>query len=155
VVQFRLDLRMILARLGRFAPEPLARFVILKLIAFALAAWEILLISALMQIALVLPMAVYFHRATLTALPANILVVPLTEILMPASVAALGLSYLSSSGGSIPPAPRAALYLPARRAAFESAWPTSMPVTSSFPGWICGLAGRRRTARLRRPVIMN
>jgi competence protein ComEC len=102
VVQFRLDLRMIIERLGRLSPEPLARFVVLRLIRFAFAAWEILLISALMQIALVLPMAIYFHRATLTALPANILVVPLTEILMPASVAALGISYFSRTLAALP-----------------------------------------------------
>lgn len=102
VVQFRLDLRMIVARLGRLSPEPLARFVLLKTISFALAAWEIMLISALMQIALVLPMAFYFHRATLTALPANILVVPLTEVLMPASVAALGISYFSKTLAAFP-----------------------------------------------------
>jgi competence protein ComEC len=47
-------------------------------------------------------MAVYFHGATLTALPANILVVPLTEILMPACVAALGLSYLSRTASALP-----------------------------------------------------
>ncbi len=102
VVQFRLDLRMIIARLGRVCPEPLARVVLLKMISFALAAWEILLISALMQVTLVFPMAVYFHRATLTALPANLLVVPLTEILMPASVAALGISYISKTLAAIP-----------------------------------------------------
>jgi competence protein ComEC len=102
VVQFRLDLRMIIERFGRLSPEPLARFVILKTIGFALAAWEILLISALMQVALVLPMALYFHRATLTALPANILVVPLTEILMPTSVATLGISYLSRALAVLP-----------------------------------------------------
>ncbi len=102
VVQFRLDLRMIIARLGRLGPEPLARIVLLKMISLALASWEILLISALMQVALVLPMAVYFHRATLTALPANMLVVPLTEVLMPASVAAVGISYLSRTLAAAP-----------------------------------------------------
>lgn len=102
VVELRLDLRMIIERLGRLGPEPLARFVVLKIIGFTLAAWEILLISALMQVALVLPMALYFHRATLTALPANIFVVPLTEILMPASVGALGISYLSRTLAILP-----------------------------------------------------
>jgi competence protein ComEC len=102
VVQFRLDLRMIIGRLGRLGPEPLARYITLKAIALTLAAWEVLLISALMQVALVLPMAVYFHRATLTALPANMLVVPLTEILMPASVGALAISCISPAFASIP-----------------------------------------------------
>ena len=102
VVQFRLDLRMILSRLGKFAPEPLARFVLLRGAGFVIAAWEVLLISFLMQIAMVLPMAMYFHRATLTALPANMLVVPLTEILMPTSVAAVVMSYVSRTLATVP-----------------------------------------------------
>jgi competence protein ComEC len=47
------------------------------------------------QFALTLPMIVYFHRATVVGLPANAVVVPLTGVLMPAAVAALGLSYIT------------------------------------------------------------
>jgi len=47
------------------------------------------------QFALTLPMIVYFHRATVLGLPANLVVVPLTGVLMPAAVAALALSYVS------------------------------------------------------------
>jgi len=102
VVQFRLDLRMIVERLSRVAPEGLIRGILLRLVGTGLAVWEVLLISALMQVALVLPMAMYFHRATLTALPANMLVVPLTEVLMPTAVAALALSYVSQALAWIP-----------------------------------------------------
>jgi competence protein ComEC len=102
VVQVRLDLRLIAARFARIGPEPLARFMLLRLCGFAIALWEVLLISLLMQVALVLPMAVYFHRATLTALPANMLIIPLTEILMPASVTAVGVSYISTTLATIP-----------------------------------------------------
>ena len=41
-------------------------------------------------------MAYYFHRATTMGMPANLAVVPLTEVLMPAAVAAVGLGYLST-----------------------------------------------------------
>jgi competence protein ComEC len=40
-----------------------------------------------------LPMAYYFHRATVMGIPANALAVPLTGVLMPAAVLAVGLSY--------------------------------------------------------------
>ncbi len=40
--------------------------------------FELLLVSAVMQMGLALPMAYYFHRATTIGLPANIAVVPLT-----------------------------------------------------------------------------
>jgi competence protein ComEC len=66
------------------------------LMRITLAGGELLFISALMQAGLALPMAYYFHRATTMGLPANLAVVPLTEVLMPAAVAAVGLGYLSS-----------------------------------------------------------
>jgi competence protein ComEC len=102
IAQFRIDLRMIIARLTKVGPEPLWRFLILKTIAFGIAAWEVLLISALMQVGLVLPMAIYFHRLTVTAMPANVLVVPLTEILMPSAVGSVAISCLSESLAHIP-----------------------------------------------------
>ena len=67
-----------------------------------LAAGELLLISVVMQIGLALPMAYYFHRATVVGLPANMLVVPLMELLMPAAVAAMALGYVSHALARIP-----------------------------------------------------
>src|SRR5438552_15434217 len=55
-----------------------------------------------MQVCLALPMAYYFHRATVVALPANMLVVPLTEVLMPSAVLALVLGYVSLLLAKIP-----------------------------------------------------
>ncbi len=40
-------------------------------------------------------MAWYFHRTTTMSLPANVLVIPLAGILMPAAVLAVALSYVS------------------------------------------------------------
>ena len=102
VVQFRLDLRMIAGRLQRFA----GRRVPLPALAFTshalMGAGELLLISIVMQIGLALPMAYYFHRATVVGLPANLLVVPLMELLMPAAVAAMALGYVSQALARIP-----------------------------------------------------
>jgi competence protein ComEC len=47
-----------------------------------------------MQMGLALPMAYYFHRATTLGLPANLMIVPLTQLMMPAAVTALALGYL-------------------------------------------------------------
>lgn len=102
IAQFRVELRMIIARLKNLGLEALWRFLVLGAVRAVLGAWEVLSISALMQIGLVLPMAMYFHRITVTALPANMLVVPLTEVLMPASVAAVGLSYVSRTLAATP-----------------------------------------------------
>jgi competence protein ComEC len=37
---------------------------------------ELVVMSAVLQIGLALPMAYYFHRATSVAMPANLLVIP-------------------------------------------------------------------------------
>jgi competence protein ComEC len=93
--QFRLDLRLVISRLQRIFGNWLAKVALLGSVRFALAFSEVVVISALMQIVLALPMASYFHRATMLALPANLIVVPLTEIMMPAAVAAVAIGYLS------------------------------------------------------------
>jgi competence protein ComEC len=48
-----------------------------------------------MQMGLALPMAYYFHRATTIGLPSNLIVVPLTQLMMPAAIVALALGYIS------------------------------------------------------------
>ena len=102
VAQFRLELRMIADRLARFIGKrvPLAFLVLISRI--ILIVYETLLISALMQIGLALPMAWYFHRATVMGLPANVLVIPLTGVLMPAAVLAVAVSYVSNALAKIP-----------------------------------------------------
>jgi competence protein ComEC len=40
-------------------------------------------------------MAYHFHRATTMGMPANLAVIPLTQVLMPAAAAAVGLGYIS------------------------------------------------------------
>ena len=85
VTQCRLELRMIAGRLHRWlgARIPLPALAIASRV--FLGATELLVISTVMQIGLALPMAYYFHRATVVGLPANMLVLPLMEILMPAA----------------------------------------------------------------------
>lgn len=94
VAQFRLDLRMIAGRVDRFIGERTAKFMLKIFGRCTFGTFEVLFISLLMQVGMALPMAYYFHRVTVTALPANVLVLPLTEIMMPAAVCALGLGYV-------------------------------------------------------------
>ena len=102
VVQFRLDLRMIAGRLRRFAGRRMPLPVLAGTARTLLGVGELLLISVVMQIGLALPMAYYFHRATVVGLPANMLVVPLMELLMPAAVAAMALGYVSHALARVP-----------------------------------------------------
>ena len=55
----------------------------------ALRCWELLVVSCVVELAMVLPMAIYFNRITLVALPVNLLILPLLAILMPAALLTL------------------------------------------------------------------
>lgn len=106
--QFRLDLRMVLSRVELFIPKWATRLFLLGAFRLVLAAADVVLISLLMQAALALPMAVYFHRATTLALPANVIVVPLMSVLLPLAIATTLLSY---AGAWIALVPRCATAL--------------------------------------------
>jgi competence protein ComEC len=95
MAQFRLDLRLLRERLAKLTGRRLAHGIVTGIPQTLVAAYDVLLISIVAQFALTLPMIVYFHRATVVGLPANAVVVPLTGVLMPAAVAALGLSYIT------------------------------------------------------------
>ena len=102
LAQFRLDVRMVAGRLRRFVGARAAGPALVGSLSVVLAAYEVMLISALMQVALALPMAWYFHRATTLALPTNALVIPLTEVLMPAAALAVALAYVSLTLARLP-----------------------------------------------------
>lgn len=55
-----------------------------------------------MQMGLTLPVVYYFHRATTIGVPANILVVPLTQLMMPAAITALLVGSISPALAKIP-----------------------------------------------------
>lgn len=102
LVQFRLDLRMIAERLQRFLGQRLSLLILRTTIRASVLGCEFLLISIVLQIGFTLPMAYYFHRATLVSLPANVLAVPLTEIALVTSIVAITISYLSFSLAKFP-----------------------------------------------------
>jgi competence protein ComEC len=102
VAQFRLDLQMISARIALFIGKEWAERSVRGAIRVFLAASELIFISAVMQAGLALPMAYYFHRATTIGLPANLVVVPVIELMMPAAVSALALGYVALWAARLP-----------------------------------------------------
>ena len=102
IAQFRMDLRLIAGRLARFLGRPWSMRLVQGMTIVCLAAFELLLVSAVMQMGLALPMAYYFHRATTIGLPANVAVVPLTQILMPTAVLTVTLGYISPVLAKVP-----------------------------------------------------
>ena len=95
VAQFRLDLRLILNRIGFFWPGRWARRIVISALHGSFRFAELVVISAVMQFGMALPMAYYFHRATSVAILANLLAVPFLQLLMPMAALAIGISYVS------------------------------------------------------------
>ena len=100
LAQFRLDLRLVAGRIAQILGSKkfstaLSRVAVASPIAAAIALYELVVVSAITQAVLVLPMRAYFHRAAILGLPANVLVLPLAGIMLNAGVAAIVLSYVS------------------------------------------------------------
>jgi competence protein ComEC len=105
LAQLRLDLRLIAGRLAQlfgalvFGEKPIgaraARIIVTGAGAVIVIAFELIVVSAITQAMLVLPMRMYFHRAAILGLAANVLVLPLAGVMLNAGVAAIALSYVS------------------------------------------------------------
>ncbi len=93
--EFRVEVRLLRRALERITGPWLANAIVIGVTRFLLAAAELLFVSFVINLALALPMAWYFHRATTMALPANALVIPIASVLLPSAVLAVILSYSS------------------------------------------------------------
>ena len=68
-----------------------------------------ILFSIVVELCMVLPMAAYFHRATLLALPTNLLLVPLVAVLLTLTVVTFCTSLISLAAARVPAVCTAAL----------------------------------------------
>jgi competence protein ComEC len=73
---------------GRLA-QSLAWRIFPMTVRFLLRVFELLVVSCVVELAMALPMALYFHRITVFALPVNIFILPLLAVLMPAALVTL------------------------------------------------------------------
>lgn len=89
LAQFRVTLRMIAIRLRAVISTRIAWRVFPWAVRFALRCVELLVVSCVVELAMTLPMAIYFHRITVFALPVNIFILPLLVVLMPAALLTL------------------------------------------------------------------
>jgi len=86
LAQFRVTLRLIADHLRPFLGRRLALFLPAASVRLGLRICELLLISATIELAMSLPMAIYFHRITALGLPVNLLVVPLIGLALPSAL---------------------------------------------------------------------
>ncbi|MFZ0338084.1 MAG: ComEC/Rec2 family competence protein [Terracidiphilus sp.] len=89
LAQFRVLTRMLAERLRRAASSAIAWRVFPWCLRFAIRLVELVVISCVVELAMTLPMALYFHRITIFALPVNLLILPLLAVLMPAALVTL------------------------------------------------------------------
>ena len=90
VAQFRIEMRLLAATLrGLGVPARLATAAITAPARILFFVYEVTVISAIVQIGLALPMVVYFHRVGISGLSANVFVVPLMGLIVPAGFVAV------------------------------------------------------------------
>ena len=88
VAQFRVMLRLVCCFLPTgFLVSP--RRLFLLAIRWLLRAVELLAVCVVVEIGMMLPMALYFNRITILALPVNLLILPILSLLMPSALALL------------------------------------------------------------------
>ncbi len=149
VAHFRVELRL-LAETLRFltrAPQGLWLGVLRAALGAGFYVYELSVVSALMQCGLAVPMAVYFHRLSITGVTANCVIVPATSIAVPIGFAAVltGWHWLAAIAGWFLAVARAT-------AAWHAAWETHWRVPDP-PLWLAVLVILSIIAAVRRPVM--
>ena len=109
LAQFRVTLRLIASHLQPFVGRWFARILPPAFVRLILRIFELLLVSALIELAMSLPMAIYFHRVTALGLPVNLLVVPLIGLALPSALITFATLLCWPSLAIVPAAVTAAL----------------------------------------------
>ncbi|HWF11289.1 MAG TPA: ComEC/Rec2 family competence protein [Bryobacteraceae bacterium] len=133
--QFRVEMRLLAQTLTLVLgfPARLARVLIIAAARCCFYLWEIFVTSFFIQVGLALPMIVYFHRASVSGLSANAIVVPVLSAIVPLGFLAIGLN-------SAPLAHLCAWLLSIARLAvgFHARWEPDWRIPSP-PFWLAGL----------------
>ena len=102
LAQFRVTLRVIISMLDNSRFERVAWRAIPSAIRLSLRLIELITVSCVVELAMTLPMALYFHRITVFALPVNLFILPLLLLLMPAALVTLVTAIIWPAAAAIP-----------------------------------------------------
>ncbi|HKN20871.1 MAG TPA: ComEC/Rec2 family competence protein [Terracidiphilus sp.] len=102
LAQFRVLMRMVAERLQRAVSSTIAWRFFPWSVRFVIRVLELVVISCVVELAMTLPMALYFHRITIFALPVNLLIVPVLVVLMPAALLTLLLLVIWPAAAVVP-----------------------------------------------------
>ncbi len=137
VAQFRVELRLLAETLRWWlrVPQAVSLPLIGWLLRMAFYLYELAVVSAIVQVGMMLPMVVFFHRASVSGLSANVIAGPLMSALIPAGFLAIltGWSLPAVAAGWLLEASRIVVEWHAR---LEPNWRIPAP-----PPWLaCGFA---------------
>jgi competence protein ComEC len=109
MAQFRVSLRLVARHLKPLTGKFLAWKAFPFAVGMLLRSAELLAVSVAIELFMMLPMAAYFHRVTVFALPVNVLIVPFLGILLPCALLTFVTLLIAPSLAFIPGAATAAL----------------------------------------------
>jgi competence protein ComEC len=106
ITQFRVTLRSIAETLQTAFEGRFAWFIAWRLFPWMVRfmlwfAW-LVVVSCVVELAMALPMAIYFHRITIFALPVNVFILPLLVVLMPAALLTLIFALIGPAYAVVP-----------------------------------------------------
>jgi competence protein ComEC len=104
VAQFRTLMRMTAERIQAIASKRVAWVVFPWLVRFVLRVIELVIVSCVIELAMTLPMAIYFHRITVFALPVNLFILPLLAVLIPLALLTLAALVVWPGAAAVPAA---------------------------------------------------
>ena len=104
LAQFRVTMRMFALRLQAAANSFVGWRAFPWTIRMGIRLVELVVVSFVIELTMTLPMAIYFHRVTLFALPVNLLLLPLLVILLPAALLTLLALLLWPAAAALPAA---------------------------------------------------
>ena len=102
LAEFRVLMRMIAERLEPAGNSWIAWRIFPWSVRVAIRIVELVVVSCVVELAMALPMAVYFHRITVFALPVNLFILPLLVVLMPAALLTLLLLVVWPAAAAVP-----------------------------------------------------
>jgi competence protein ComEC len=161
IAQFRVSLRMLADHMqAALSPIPVRKSIPFT-IKVALRIAQLVIVSTTIEVFMMLPMAAYFHRVTLLALPVNLLIVPFLELLLPFALLTFGVIVLVPHLAFIPAAATAVLLHAVARlvtvfAAMPAAeWRIPMPPPAAVLLWIALSIAAICLVRIRRFAVAS
>jgi len=110
LAQYRVQMRMVAFALQRAVSRRVGWSIFPWAVRAFLRCTELLIVSLVIELAMTMPMALYFNRITVLALPVNIFILPLLIVLMPAALLTL-LTLMLWPYAAVAPAAIVALFL--------------------------------------------